>query len=173
VKKLALIFVGAAAMAVVAVATSFGASATAGPRDAVWGGGHFAVTTGNQFERDLSVTAELGRFGEANGTLVYGLNGVSSRPTDSVSCLAVSGNHAVIGGYDPAQGGPFLFYLVDNGPPSSQARDQVSPLLLLDENDVAQMPTGFPKVCPSPDFVFGGFSYSDLSAGDIVVRDVS
>ena len=150
-------------MAVVAAAVSFGASPNAGPRDAVWGGGHFTFDVGGfQVQRDFSLTAELGRFGQPDGSFVYGLNGVSARDSEVITCLAVSANRAVIAGWDAQQGWPFLFYVVDNGKPSSGRRDQVSPLLLVDMNndDLSQLPNDFPNTCPSPDnLAFSGFSF--------------
>lgn len=170
-RRLAPIFAGACAMAIVAVATSFGASGNAGPRDALWGGGHFRWYFGELAqERDFSINAELGRFGDADGTFVYGNNG-SNGNVNSVSCLAVSGNHAVIGGVFQL-GGKYVLYAVDNGTPASAVRDQVTPVLLLEPAELAQMPEGFPNVCPSPDTVIGGTPYSDVTGGDIVVRDV-
>ena len=139
-KRLVFVLVGAAAMAIVAVATSF------------------------------SVNVELGRFGDADGTFVYGDNG-SSGSVNALSCLALSGNRAVIGGI-LASGTKYLWYAVDNGTPASGVRDQVRPLLQLEPADLAQLPAGFPRVCPSPDTVLGGFPYSDVTEGDIVIRDV-
>ena len=171
-RKLLPILVGACAMAIVAVATSSGASSNAGPRDALWGGGHFRWYLGDlAFERDMSINVELGHFGDADGSFVYGNNG-SNGSINSVSCLAVSGNHAVIGGVTQA-GIKYLVYAIDNGTPASGVRDQITPVLQPDAADLAQLPEGFPKVCPSPDTVLGGFPYSDLTGGDIVIRDVS
>jgi hypothetical protein len=171
-RKLALILVGACAMAAVLVAVSSGASSNAGPRDAVWGGGHLQFGFGGlTFDRDFSVNIELGRFGNAEGSFIYGNNGTSGGPRP-ISCLAVSGDHAVIGGADPS-GNSYLWYAVDNGTPVSAVRDQVTPLLLLEPADLAQMPPGFPNVCPSPDAVINGSPYSELTGGDIVIRDVT
>jgi hypothetical protein len=169
-RKLALVFVGACAMAVVSVAASSGAGG-AGPRDAVWGGGHFEGTIASvTFIRDFSVIVEQGRFGGGDGTFVYGRNGFFGS-VNTPSCIAVSGNRAVIGGKSQA-GQAYLWYAVDNGTPASAVRDAVTPLLLLEPGELAQMPTGFPKVCPSPDSVIGGAPYFDLTGGDIVIRDV-
>jgi hypothetical protein len=171
-KRLALVAVGAAAMALVAIAASFGAGGNGGPRDALWGGGHFTWYLGDlALQRDFSINVELGRFGDADGTFVYGNNG-SNGSSNSPSCLAVSGNHAVIGGINAA-GYKYVWYAVDNGTPASGTRDQVTPVLQLEPSELAQMPDGFPSVCPSPDSVVGGSPYSDLSGGDIVVRDAS
>ena len=165
-RKLALILTAAIATAVVGVAASSGASSSnAGPRDALWGGGHFEFTFGGvTFPRDFSVKGDLGRFGQGDGSFVYGGR------VDAVSCLAVSGNRAVIGGYD-RDGGKYLWYAVDNGTPASATRDQVTALLLLEPGDLAQLPVGFPNVCPTPLTVVGGTPYDDLTHGDIVVFD--
>lgn len=171
-KRLAPVLLGALAMAVVAAASSFGSSPNAGPRDALWGGGHFTWYIGDiPLERDFSLNVELGRFGDTDGTFVYGRNG-SNGSSNSPSCLAISGNHAVIGGINAA-GFKYVWYAVDNGTPASSIRDQVTPVLQLEPDELAQMPEGFPNVCPSPDTVVGGFPYSDLTGGDIVVRDVA
>jgi hypothetical protein len=173
-RRIGFVLAGAAAMAIALAATSFGApSSNAGPRDAVWGGGHFTWSdSGGEHPRDFSVNAELGRFGDADGTLVYGNIGATLARTNAVSCLAVSGKYAVIGGTDQL-GGRYLFYMVDSGRPSSaDSRDQVTPLLLLEPSDLAQMPAGFPSVCPSPTAVLNAIPYSDLTGGDIVVHDV-
>jgi hypothetical protein len=168
---MALILVGACAMAIIAVATSFGASPNSGPRDAVWGGGHFAFGfEGGTFPRDFSINEELGRFGDADGTFVYGNNGVSGS-VNTPLCLAVSGNHAVIGGVNQS-GLLYLWYAVDNGTPASGVRDQVTAVLGVEPGEIG-LPPGFPNVCPSPDTVFGGAPLNDLTGGDIVVRDVS
>lgn len=172
-RKLAFILVGAAAMAVIAAAASFGAGGSAaGPHDAIWGGGHADVFVGGGIEvpRDVSVNVEQGRFGGADGSFVYGRNGLSTIVDAEPTCIAVSGNRAVIGGL--SNGEPFVWYAVDNGKPGGAVRDQVSAVLLLGPGDVAQIP-GFPNACPSPDTPVGGFEYRDLVGGDLVVRDVS
>ena len=171
--KLALMMVGACAMAVVAVASSFGANSNnAGPRDALWGGGHFVWDLGfGPNPRDFSVNIELGRFGDADGSFVYGNNGLNGN-VNAPSCLTVSGNRAVIGGVNQA-GFKYLWYAIDNGTPASAVRDAATPVLLLEPSEEAQLPAGFPKVCPSTDSVIGGIPYFDITHGDIVVRDVS
>lgn len=171
-RRLALIVVGACAMAVVGVATSSGAGGGAGPRDAVWGGGHFEGTIGDlTFIRDFSVNVEQGRFGNADGSLVYGRNGFNGS-VNAPSCIAVSGNRAVIGGVNQA-GFKYLWYAIDNGTPASAVRDAATPVLQLEPDEVAQMPEGFPKVCPSPDQIIGNAPAFEISHGDIVVRDAS
>jgi hypothetical protein len=171
-QRLALIAIGALAMAAVIGTTSFAAGSGGGPKDAIWGGGHFTWYIGETpFERDFSLNAELGRFGDAGGTFVYGRNGAFGIG-NTVSCLAVSGNQAVIGGVNSA-GFKYLVYFVDNGTPANASRDQVTPMLQLEPNEVLQMPADFPKVCPSPATPISGNPYYDLVGGDIVVRDVS
>jgi hypothetical protein len=172
-KRLVWAIVGACAMAAIAVATSLGAGrSAAGPRDAGWGGGHADVFVGITVPRDFSLNVEQGRFGGADGSFVYGRNGVSTIVDAVPTCMAVSGNRAVIGGQ--SGGFPFVWYAVDNGKTESGTRDQITPVLLLDDpNDVAQMPTGFPNVCPPPDTPFNAAPYADVTGGDIVIRDVS
>lgn len=130
--------------------------------------------------RDFSVSVERGPFGGGDGSFVYGRNGVRTILDDETSCLRVLGNHAVVAGVadtvvvgDTTYAGlPFVWYAVDNGTPGSATRDAVTAVQLLEPADVAQMPDGFPKVCPAPDVPFGGVPYADVIGGDIVVRDV-
>jgi ABC-type branched-subunit amino acid transport system substrate-binding protein len=95
---------------------------------------------------------------------------------NQVTCLAVHGHNAAVGGIIVAGanvGALFAAFYVDNGPPGSGA-DLVSPNYV-DSPDPAKWPPGFPYVCPSPDTgapAFGLFrSFIPLSRGDIVVQD--
>jgi hypothetical protein len=96
---------------------------------------------------------------------------------NQVTCLAVHGKNAVVGGIivsstDPSRIGSFFatFY-VDNGPPGSGG-DLVSP-----NYGGPTWPPGFPYVCPSPDTGAPAFglirSFLPLSRGDIVVQDAN
>jgi hypothetical protein len=178
-KRIGWVLLGASAMAAVAVATSFGAGATPGPRDAVWGGGHFhAVIGASEFDRDFSVNAGQGRFGSVdNGSFIYGLN--STIDLAPPSCINVQGNEAVIAGVSHAGGVAYAWYAKDNGTPGSATRDEVSAVLLLEQSDVEKL-SNFPAVCPTPtEFrtntevfgVFGAVPIFSLPYGDVVVRD--
>jgi hypothetical protein len=180
-KRIGWLLAGAAAMAAVAVASSSGASPNAGPRDAVWGGGHFIAVAG-VFERDFSVNAELGRFrGVDEGAFVYGRNETGFFPSvDPPSCLSVQGNEAVIGGVSHAGGVAYAWYAKDNGLPASGTRDEVSALMLYEESDVDKFGINFPTVCPTPsDFrgnpelygIPGTQTIYSLPYGDVVARD--
>jgi len=166
--RLPSILIGALATAGVIVSASHGAGGSQDLRGAVWGGGHFEGTIGDvDFVRDFSVNVVQGRFGE--GTFVYGRNGVIG-VVNSVSCVAVSGSHVVIGGVNPA-GFKYVWYGIDNGTPESGTRDAATPMLQLDGHELAQMPAGFPKVCPSPTEILGDTPAFAVTHGDLVVRD--
>jgi hypothetical protein len=171
-RRTALVAVGAGAMTAIGVATSSGASGGFAARDGVWGGGHFEGAIGGvTFVRDFSVNVTQGHFSGAGGSFVYGRNGFNAG-VNSPSCIAVSGSRVVVGGVNQ-NGLKYLWYAIDNGTPASPTRDAATPVLLLEPDDVAQMPPGFPQVCPSPDPIIGGTPAFALTHGDIVVRDVS
>jgi hypothetical protein len=159
----------------VGVAYSSQSPEVRGSKDAVWGGGRFEFP--GPIVRDFSVFAEGGPFSGARGQVTTGVNGALTIQRTEVTCVGASGNKAVVGGIirefvNPDFVGSYLlFYVIDNGLPGSATLDQTSGGLILDATDVAQMPRGFPKVCPSPETVLGGFQYNDITAGDIVVRD--
>lgn len=104
---------------------------------------------------------------------------VSSNGHKEVTCLAVDGNNAVIGGIivsapDPSIDG-FLFaqFFVDNGT-IAFGGDFASPFYV-GPADPSGWPPGFPDVCPSPDTGAPDFglirSFLPISRGDIVVQD--
>lgn len=165
----------AAALAVAGAAYSSHADEAPAGRDAVWGGGHFVNRAGGP--RDLSVLAMQGGVGGANGSLIFGSNGVTTINRTEVMCVAVDGNTAVVGGIiretntGALVGSANVMYYIDNGGPESSTRDLVSPILIFFPEEVEElMPPGFPHVCPEPTLL-PGFSYLDLTEGDIVVHD--
>lgn len=168
----------AAALAALAVAgAAYSAQSGQRPtsRDAVWGGGHFVNAAG--VPRDFSVLGIKGGLSGADGSLIFGTNGAVTINRTDVTCVAVRGNKAVVGGIISETGtGDFvgfanLVYYIDNGGPGSSSRDRFSPILILEPEEVSElMPPGFPHVCPEPT-ILEGFSYGDLLEGDIVVHD--
>jgi hypothetical protein len=93
----------------------------------------------------------------------------------SITCLAVEGNKAVIGGI--IESGVFtgLWYaqfFVDNGAPGTGTRDQAGPTIL-DPPGAPGWPAGFPYTCPSPVIGWTGNAptYRPVDQGDFVVQD--
>jgi hypothetical protein len=168
------------------VATGFASSSTGQRRTHValstlhvYGGGHFGPGCfdgpGNvcfQYPRDFSVDAHR-IAGVVTGTLNYGHGILLIR--GQVTCMTVFGNRAAVGGVvrttgDGSEiGTPFLFQLVDDGPPTGSSVDRSSAVYLLDPGETFPgQPQGFPYVCPaSPDSWYG---YQDLAGGDVVVQ---
>ena len=118
-----------------------------------------------------SVSGEFQRRNHVNGGSLGG----------RVTCMAVAGNRAAIGGFlaekTSAQpgfdvGDPFLLYVEDNGPIVASTPDRISGLAVLPEGDpdLAFVPDAFPWVCPSADSIYG---YMPLSSGDITVGDAA
>jgi hypothetical protein len=147
------------------------------------GGGHHdaACPTGGLPEwtvclpsRDFSLDAHaVGGSGRAVGTLRYGHRGGPLDMTVAVSCLNVSGGHAVVGGTvtgapDPSVVGlPALFFVTDQGDPASATPDGISAFLLTDPSTpFPGEPADFPRSCPSSTDSFMG--YFDIT-GDVAV----
>ena len=97
-----------------------------------------------------------------------------------ITCMAVAGNRAAIGGFFTVTGtqpgfgvgDPFLFYVEDNGPIVATTPDRISSLAALPagDPDLGFVPDAFPWVCPSADSIYG---YMPLSSGDITVGDAA
>jgi hypothetical protein len=93
-----------------------------------------------------------------------------------ITCLAVDGHNAVVGGTLVSSSNPSLFaeYLVDRGTLAFGDRDLVSPAYGGPAGP-GNWPPGFPFVCPSPDTDAPAFglirSFVPLTHGDIVVQD--
>ena len=93
--------------------------------------------------------------------------------TGRVTCMSVEGSRAAIGGrlslsHPQFPGEPFIIWVEDNGPLGSPTPDRISALGILPEGDpdLPLMPERFPRVCPSPESLYG---YAPLTAGDITV----
>jgi hypothetical protein len=89
-----------------------------------------------------------------------------------VRCLNVVGNAAVVGGSMSAPsilgGVPFVVYAVDNG----DSGDLVSDLGLFpfQDPDLALLPVGFPRVCPTPGLLASVYGYQPVDAGTLIVK---
>jgi hypothetical protein len=124
---------------------------------------------------DFSIDAHATTTGQAAHGDFMNLNGHSQ-----VTCIAVDGNNAVVGGVsvsgpDPSRiGWLFATFYVDRGTPDSGQRDLVSPNYG-GPADPSGWPPGFPYVCPSPDTGVPEFglirSFIPISRGDIVIQD--
>jgi hypothetical protein len=127
-KRLAAVL--AATVVAVSVAAGIAYSAKPNPgfpnKDMVFGGGHF-VFAGNSHTFSVSGVA-------GTGTLVYSTGSMVAR----FSCVTVTGNVAVVGGFVTSStfaanvGLPVEMYFVDNGQPagSTVGGDEVSPILI-------------------------------------------
>jgi len=161
-----------------AFAWSAGAGSPPGPaQDRVYGGGALpaSCTDGNPSfcgaAREFSVLAVSNPVGGgAYGTVSFGFPGLGRFTTARVTCLAVHGAIAEIGGVitgsdDPSVvGGPYQLFVRDSGTPGTANRDGVSPNLI----DVATAPQA---TCGDVDTnVFGSGSVT-LQSGDVVVED--
>jgi hypothetical protein len=122
---------------------------------------------------DISVDAHA----TGNGQAAYGnLNGRAGG-RERVTCLAVDGNKASVGGVITADANPaavgalFLMFFVDNG---ASGVDLASPLYNAPAG-AGNWPAGFPYVCPSPDTGAPSFgllpSFIPIVRGDIIVQD--
>jgi len=120
--------------------------------------------------RDFSVDAHVEKKGQTvTGLFISGRNGISSSQTN-VTCVAIDGNQAAVGGVESTTGVGRLVFLIDNGPPSSAVRDQSSPIFT-DPLDSPNWPIGFPTVCPAPNSGFNQEGYLDVHSGDIVISE--
>src|SRR5919197_2029925 len=148
-------------------------------QDRVYGGGHISpgcFTNSSlciEAPRNFAVDGHAQGDGtEATGNSTYGAPG-GFEAYRSVTCVRVSGNHAVVGGIiesgtntDP--GYWYVQYYVDRGGPAIGDRDLLSPPW----NDVAGTPgwpSGFPYACPSPTTGFPGGEpiYREVDGGDV------
>lgn len=125
--------------------------------------------------RDLSVDAHLEKNGtKVTGVVYYGNNDGAQRVRIDVTCLAVDGNRAAIGGIvrDHSSpefvGGSALLFLRDNGQPGLASRDRSSPLFV-DVPTSTGWPAGFPYTCPAPDSTINNIGFQALHSGDVAV----
>ncbi len=127
-RRTAIAAAAAAALAAAGAAYSSHTGEAPARSDAVWGGGHFVNPAG--VPRDLSVLGVRGGRRGADGSLIFGTNGVVTINRTEVTCLAVNGNKAVVGGIiretntGAFVGSANVMYYIDNGGPGSSARDR-------------------------------------------------
>ncbi|HEX4745416.1 MAG TPA: hypothetical protein VFU99_00925 [Gaiellaceae bacterium] len=122
--------------------------------------------------RDVSVEATALGGARGTGTRYYGNpSRADPAPSQSISCLEIDGNSAVIGVTDQ-QGNPTVQYFEDNGPPGPDPADRITPVFPVTASDAALMPKHFPAVCPpvTPPVEWGSV-WSPLDSGDIAVVD--
>lgn len=145
-----------------------------GGERAVWGGGHADIFAGREFS--IVATPDGGEFlyGKA-GSAIPAIGG-------DVTCVRVSGNHAVIGGIIRENGvsgtyvgWPFLWYVTDNGKLAATTPDQVSAGYIVDPPSIAEkwggLTRSFPYVCPPFSDLPTSEPLYDLTGGDIVVQN--
>lgn len=179
VKKVLVLLIGIATLVGAGVAWSSHLPETTDPRDAVWGGGRFEFAPGGLY-RDFSLSASEGRFGGAEGTLVYGRNGIGLVARLEIQCVNVSGNQAVFAGTiressDASRVGlTATSWLIDNGGTASATRDQETGIFVNTPADEAAFPEGYPRVCPSAtETPWGAVQFYDMVQGDLVVHDAA
>ena len=170
------LLVVAAVAALAAAGAAYSSLATGGPSDDpfVVGGGRLGPGTFpggfTILSRDFSVDAHVEKKGQkVTGLFISGRNGISSSQTN-VTCVAIDGNQAAVGGVESTTGVGRLVFLIDNGPPSSAVRDRSS-AIFTDPLDNPNWPIGFPTVCPSPSSGFNQEGYLDVHSGDIVISE--
>jgi hypothetical protein len=178
---------GLVAFAAIALAGGAYAYASGGPnaqlvpQDRLYGGGGtdpgcFVPDIG--FCRVVPTNFAIDAHASSTDEAAYG-DLVSASGHKQVTCLAVDGNNAVIGGVivsapDPSSEGSFFAqFFVDNGT-IAFGGDFASPFYV-GPADPSAWPPGFPDVCPSPDTGAPDFglirSFLPISRGDIVVQD--
>ena len=161
--------------------SSGGPNAQLVPQDRVWGGGGTdpgCFVPNIDFCRTGSTNFAVDAHATGNGQAAYG-DHMSASGHSQVTCLAVHGQNAVVGGVsltspDPSRvGWLFAIFYVDAGGPGS-GLDLESPRWS-GPPDPSGWPAGFPYVCPSPDVgdpTFGLVrSFLPISRGDIIVQD--
>ena len=144
-------------------------------QDRVWGGGHFPAgcsipdpATCIVNPRNVAVDAHA----EGNGSEAAGNSTYGSQTARTVTCLAVNGNAAAIGGMSDASN-VYVQYFVDRGTTElgTPQHDLVS-LTLNGPLGDSSFPAGFPFVCPpatgSPSLPA---YYFEIDGGDITVQD--
>jgi len=131
------------------------------------------------FCRTISTDFGVDAHATSTGQAAYG-DMVGADRHEQITCLAVDGNNAVIGGIitsapaNPSTIG-FLFaqFYVDDGA-TAFGGDLVSPFYV-NPADLSLWPPGFPYVCPSPVYGAPDFglvrSFLPISRGDIVIQD--
>jgi hypothetical protein len=182
---LRMTLVAAALIAVAAVlvsAATAGSSSNGPPQTRIYGGGNVpinsctdgATTFCTSYTREFSILA----IHDPNEDVTYGTFTVGSVESGGVvfavrvTCLAVSGNVAEVGGvivqdaFDPSfVGGPLEVFLRDSGPPGTVSRDGIS------ANYIDFPPTK--PTCRDVSSDAFGNGYMSLAYGDIAIQNVT
>jgi hypothetical protein len=186
----ALIGAITAVLVVATIATGTGGSSATPGHDNAFGAGTFGPgcwqTPAGPFCTQFNYTVRLlgvsqGESGRAGGVFERRNNVTGGVFRGDVTCMAVDGNRAAVGGIFTlapgtqgiTEGDPFVIWVEDNGTLAASdgnTPDQISALLALPPGDpaLAYMPDGFPSVCPAADSLSG---YAPLTAGEITVSD--
>jgi len=176
-----LLLGGAVLLAAVLASVAAAGSGNGPPQTRVYGGGNVPINTCTDGATTFCthVTREYSIFAvhDRNQDVTYGTITIGDPERDAglwnvvrVTCLAVSGNVAEVGGvitYDPNPaniGGPFELFLRDSGKPGTVARDGVSPQFV----DVP----GTKPNCNDVSSSAFGYGYFPLTYGDIAIQNV-
>jgi hypothetical protein len=169
--------------AVLVPAAVAGSSSNGPPQTRVYGGGNVPInscTDGTsqfctQVTREFSIFAvrdpneqvTYGTITGGNPEVAHGINSVVR-----VTCLAVSGNVAEVGGvvvqapnHPENIGNPYLLFVRDSGQPGTVARDGVSPVF-------TGPPPGKPTCSDVSSNAFG-LGFFALTYGDIAIQQVT
>lgn len=180
-----LVFFALIVAAVLGASAAYSASSPSAKlqkQDRVYGGGQvgagcYLPDFGICFDtpRYFSVDSHAESDGRrAVGNSNYGIPDVRDGGRN-ITCLAVEGNKALIGGViesGPNSGFWYAQFFVDNGMPGTGSRDLASPTIF-DPAGASTWPARFPNVCPSPITGWPGFAptYRPVDQGDVVVQD--
>ena len=141
-----------------------------GGEPAVWGGGH-VYWTGYGVDRDFSIVAT-----PDGGKFVYGRFGLGANTDISgrVTCMRVSGNNVVLGGFRTNPPDAWIVFMTDNGELAATP-DRVSGVYLWTKADVGWAGTTnyFPYVCPPFSAMPSDVPMFDMTSGDIVVQNAT
>jgi hypothetical protein len=143
--------------------------------DRVYGGGTFDTRT-------FAIDAHADSHGKAAfGSIEYA--GPDHFQDEEVTCLAVDGDKAAVGGIVTRADRPevvgmwALMFLDDGGNPTSGTADGSSLQYISPAGPTGGWPAGFPNVCPSPDAGVPSLglvpAYLPFAGGDVVVQDSS
>jgi hypothetical protein len=155
-----------------------GSSSNGPPQLRVYGGGNVPVGTCTdgpaQFCTHVTREFSLLAIHDPNQNLTYGTISGANGTVVRVTCIAVSGNVAELGGVivqspDPSfLGGPFWLFVRDSGPPpGTDPRDGISPAFF-------DYPSAGKATCSKSDAVSDAFGsgFFPLTYGDIAIQNL-
>jgi hypothetical protein len=179
----ALLLGGAVLLAAVLVSeAAAGPSSNGPPQTRVYGGGNIPIYTctdgANMFCTQVTREFSMLAIHDPNEDVTYGTISVGNPERDHginsvvrVTCLAVSGDVAEVGGVivqDPNNpsfvGGPFEMFVRDSGQPGAVSRDGVSP--------VFSSPPPGKATCNDVSRDAFGYGFFPLTYGDVAVENV-